>query len=466
MRRFITYSLKQLLDSTYFSLLVLYALLCWMIGDLLYTQKGVLSSRDIIDSYNMIIFSLVMMNSVYFIISHFRETLNAKMRDVLITRLGKGKYFWGLIICYFIYVIAFYFFPLYLTALFQQIVHGRDNIVLPEYLNSFIHSIARTGVWTIVLPIFLIIWLKNDLLTLVIWSLIYFSISSASFISEQFQTIDGNLLSGLPLIISVTINILALTGGIIISRKLTEYEYNEKISGGIFSFLAGTLKFDLSKFHYKMLGLKTQNLFFIFGTLGFAFILSMFRGLDVNSVVISKIYVAVFFPLLFSFNQYNLIAVDIESGMLATNLLRKIDYGKIVFNRWLTMLAPQIILAVVFSAILLNIIPGMNISFMALVILLNILFGSVNFFLSVYFNKSGYANFIIGFIAYLMLREDIQNIFISHKILNYFNIFGSITSFTIHNPTIIQIAFAFSISLVFIILTHNRLTKMKILQNL
>ena len=268
-------------------------------------------------------------------------------------------------------------------------------------------------------------------------------------------------ISALPVILSIVLNASAIVFGIRTRKKLTEYEYNEKISNGIFSAIAGALKLELSKFHYKMLGLKTQNLLLIFGSLGFALTLKLLSGMDANYAVISKIYAAVFFPLLFSFNQYSLIAVDIESGMMATNMLRKTEYRKIVFNRWITMLAPQIVLSVFYSVILFYIIADMNMLFMLLVIFFNLLFGSVNFFLSVYFNKPGYANFIIGFVAYLMLREDIQNIFSSNKILNSFNIFESVTSFTINNPMVIHVVFAALLSVVFILLTYSRLKRLE-----
>ncbi|HEX2962009.1 MAG TPA: hypothetical protein VHO43_09480, partial [Ignavibacteriales bacterium] len=278
-----------------------------------------------------------------------------------------------------------------------------------------------------------------------------------------YKTGDGSTpLSTVPLIANIAVSILTIGGGFIISRRLTEYDYNEKISGGIFPYIAHKLRFVLSEFHYKMLGLKTQSLYLIFGLLGFAFVLSLTAGMGANNTVISKIYVAVFFPLLFSFNQYNLLAVDIESGMIVTNILRKTSYSRIVMNRWFTMLLPQIVLAVMFSSFIRSSISGLSISFLALVLVLNLLFSSMNFSLSVFFMKPGFANFIVGFIAYLMLREDVQNIVSSNTIMSYVNIFGSITSFTNSTPALSHILIALFFSGIFILLAFNRLKKIDI----
>ncbi|MGE5353929.1 MAG: hypothetical protein ACM3S2_19265 [Ignavibacteriales bacterium] len=463
MPAFISNSLKQLLNSTYLSLLFLYGVICWMVTDMAIKSQGVVSGKEILKSYDTIVLFLVLINCIYFIITHFRESLNSRVRDVEVIRLGNYKYFWGLIATYFIYFLVFNVLPLYMTAFVQNIVNSSSAFHFSDYLMALVSTALRAGFWPIVLSVILIVWIKNDLMTLILWTAVYFIITAISVISGLYKTGDGSTpLSLIPLLTNVVITLLTLTGGFFISRRLTEYEYNEKISGGIFPFIAHKLGRVLSEFHYKMLGLKTQSLYLIFGLLGFAFVLSLTEGMGANNTVISKIYVAVFFPLLFSFNQYNLLAVDIESGMIVTNVLRKTGYSMVVMNRWFTMLLPQMAFAVMFSFFIKGSVSGLSIYFLALVLALNLLFSSMNFSLSVFFMRPGFANFTVGFIAYLMLREDVQKVISSSTLLSHVNIFGSIASFTSSTPELSHILIALFFSIVFIMLAFKKLEKLDI----
>ena len=122
------------------------------------------------------------------------------------------------------------------------------------------------------------------------------------------------------------------------------------------------------------------------------------------------------------------------------NRLKKTEYGNIIFSRWLTVLIPQLLLSFVYSVILHYMISGIGIPFMLLALGLNVLFSIVNFSLSLIFTRPGYANLLIGFAAYLILREDIQNYIISNRALNSLNIFECVTSFTNNAPSPSQIA--------------------------
>lgn len=462
MLSFVYNSLRQMLNSTYLCLLCLYGLLSYMIVSMGYTQKGFMSSEEVLSSYNMIIMSLVTVNSVYFIISHFRETLNSSMRDALIARLGKYKYFWGLMTCYIVYLTVFNIIPLYLTALLQQLLNSHSGIDLQYYLTSYASAAWEAGFWPVLLSVIIIVWLKNDLLTLLVWAGFYLVTKGASAVLSMYKTSDGtNPFSGVPLIINSVLLLLTIVTGVIICRRLTEYEYNEKISGGIFAFIAGRLRFELSKFHYRMLGLKTQSLYLIFGSAGFILTLSFMSGMGADNTVICKIFSAVFLPLMFSFNQYNLVAVDLESGMAAVNILRKTGYEGVVLNRWFTMLVPQIVFSLLFSFLLINSAAGPGIPFVILVLMLNFLFSSMNLFLAVTFSRPGYANFIVGFIAYIMLREDIQKAVTSNPFLNTVNIFGSITSFTNHTPAPAHIIISAVIPAALIILARGKIKRIQ-----
>ncbi|MGE5439832.1 MAG: hypothetical protein ACM3UR_08235, partial [Bacteroidota bacterium] len=97
-----------------------------------------------------------------------------------------------------------------------------------------------------------------------------------------------------------------------------------------------------------------------------------------------------------------------------------------------------------------------------LVVMLNLLFSSMNFSLSVFFMRPGFANFTVGFIAYLMLREDVQTVISSSKLMSYVNVFGSITSFTNNTPALSHILIALFFSVMFILLAFNKLKKIDI----
>ncbi|HEX2962617.1 MAG TPA: hypothetical protein VHO43_12540, partial [Ignavibacteriales bacterium] len=230
MHGFIYNSLKQMLNSTYLSLLFLYGVICWMVTDMAIKSQGFVSGKEILKSYDTIVLFLVLINCIYFIISHFRESLNSRVRDAEVVRLGKFRYFWGLITTYFIYFVVFNVLPLYLTAFVQNIVNSTSAFHFSDYLFALLSTALRAGFWPIVLSVILIVWIKNDLMALIAWTAVYLMVTAISVISGLYKTGDGSTpLSTVPLIANIAVSILTIGGGFIISRRLTEYDYNEKI---------------------------------------------------------------------------------------------------------------------------------------------------------------------------------------------------------------------------------------------
>ncbi|MGE5499899.1 MAG: hypothetical protein ACM3Q2_17635, partial [Syntrophothermus sp.] len=172
----------------------------------------------------------------------------------------------------------------------QQYLESPININFTDYLFGFFSIFIKIGFWPILLGIILIVWIKNDLLTLIAWMVVYLIIMGFVFVSEMTQANDGNIfISVSPTSIILSLSLLAVFGGVILTHNLTKYNYNEKISDGIFSLLARKVKFELSAFHFKMLGFKTQSLYLILGTLGFVFMVNIINGMNSSTIVITKI---------------------------------------------------------------------------------------------------------------------------------------------------------------------------------
>jgi hypothetical protein len=115
--------------------------------------------------------------------------------------------------------------------------------------------------------------------------------------------------------------------------------------------------------------------------------------------------------------------------MVHNNFLRDISYWKIIFNRWLIMLIPQLILAITFTSILKIYITQIQLSFIVYVLLLNIFCSILNLFISIFTQEGIVANLFLILFVYFQLREDVQNIIASNvwlKKLNiYFNLFDT-----------------------------------------
>lgn len=466
MRHFVSNTLRQMLDGSYIILLCIYTLLGWFIVELTLQQGQMPGTEAVIALYNSVVFTLVLFTCIYLSITHFRESLTRSNRDILLLHLGNNRFFGGLLLAYAIFFCVFFTVPVYAVSVLQQYLSGVVHINYMQYTIALVQVIAISFP-AIITAIALFIWIKNEIFALLVWMLLY---SSAALIMLIISMIQTNTSSSLNILVKLgfytLVNVGTMLIGWYLSKRLTRYEYAERIRGGVFAFISRKLHLPLSASHYGMIGLRTQNLYLIFGLAGLAFLLVQFLAANAQTIIIAKIYCAVLMPVLFSLNQYSTIRIDITSGMLPVLHLKPVTYRSILFNRWLCLLAPQLIITFLFALLLIRLHSAIAVSFIAYAILLSILFSSANFMMSVLLKNSGIANFIEGGIVYIMLREDVQNFFISSELLQKVNILSSVVSANTHQPESWHWIFAVLLIFISVLYTNKTLDNENLLANL
>jgi hypothetical protein len=182
----------------------------------------------------------------------------------------------------------------------------------------------------------------------------------------------------------------------------------------------------LSSFHLSMLDFSTSKTNTIFTVIGFLLIMILLRIPNLKLIILLKIYLGAFLPILFSFNQHNLINIDIKTGMLSNNFLRSKSYLFILLHRWSINLMSHFLSITLLLFLSFIFKTGVTISLAIYIVFINIFSSLFNLSLSAFFNNSSSANFILIIFVYLQLRDDVQHILVTIPLINNLNIFNPI----------------------------------------
>ncbi len=434
MKAFIRYNIKSLFSLTYLFTVIVYSSFAWFISAPPFSFNAVYMSQRIIDSYNFVLMSIAFLTFLLFVVAHFREALQTGKKEIPLSRLTKRKIFWGLVFSYLLFFFLGYVIPSYIVALVQQLVYAPKKIDLLVYLINSLNLFTGYSFFWIILTLILFAWFKNDFVVLFVILITY---GLASFLSLYTQGVLFNnywlssLLSKNPperiaqsILVWAVFMTSIIISSIFISKKILDIDLSDPFKKGLFVRLLDKFRLDLSMHHLKMMGLGSQKILAFFTLLGLSQIIVLLSMPNANLLPFAKIYIGAFLPILFSFNQYYIVSIDREAGMIHNNFLRRMCYRRIVLNRWLVLLIPQLLISLIFLIIFSVFGKALPVSFIFYVLLLNIFCSAFNLFLGVLTNKTGVANLILLFFIYVQLREDFQNIFSANSIISDFNIFS------------------------------------------
>jgi len=412
-------------------------------------------------NYDLILFSIALLNYILFINVHFRDQLKGENYNLLALRLTNNEIFWGLVFVYMLYFVVGFAIPAYGCAFIQQLYYAPTKIDISIYLIKICSVVTSYLLFWTVFSLWLTILFRNDFIMLLIFIVVYFfsivlNLLTNGLLFNQNWLIDslnngitlGNSMENI--IIWLLFILTTILLGMYISRNLKKLSLVEKYKSGIFSMAAGKLKAFLSMHHYNMMGLSNQRIITFFIIIGFIFIILLVKNENTDLLLMGNLYVGVLVPILFSFNQYFLIKIDKDAGMVHNNFLREMSYARIILSRWLILLLPQLLMAVILTLILKIYITQIHFSFIIYIILLNIFFSLINLCFSIITQAGMAANLFLLFFVYVQLREDVQNLINSNFFLKKINVFYSL----LHTDYIVGTYYLFLLLIVVMILIY------------
>ncbi|MEO8233348.1 MAG: hypothetical protein ABI638_13775 [Ignavibacteriota bacterium] len=431
---FVKYNLLKLFTVTHLFVVAIYLSFAWFLSTPNLDFSSVYNSLRLTKNYDLILFSVALLNYILFVNNHFRDELITESYNLLAVRLTNNEIFWGLILVYLIYFLVGFATPFYCTALFQQLYYAPSKVELSIFLLKILSILTSYLLFWTVFSLWLKLLFRNDIIELLIFVFVYciflvFNLLTSGLLFNQTWFID-NIFSSLSsgnwsekMIIWLLFISISIVLGKHISRKLTRLNLIEKYKIGIFSTIAGKLKAFLSMHHYNMIGLSNQRILTFFTTIGFVFIVFLVQNKNFDLLLLGNLYIGVFVPVLFSFNQYYIIKIDKDAGMIHNNFLREIPYARIILFRWFILLLPQLLVALLLTLTLKVFIVQIHYSFVIYIILLNVLFSLINLCFSIATQEGMIANIFLLFFVYVQLREDTQNLINSNLFLKQLNIF-------------------------------------------
>lgn len=435
MTSFIAHQLRSLFSPYHFLTVFVYLSFAWFLAHPLLDPSAVYSSSKLTSYYDAILMSLGILSFLLTALGHFRNALQRGRRELLAVRLSNNQIFWGLATSYIIFFLIGFSIPVYGAALIQQWVYAPDNVTYSVFLLKITSGFTGYVLFWLVVVLALFTKLRNDFTVLVIFVVAYgasfllqFRLDGLAFdhfwftsiwygTTASWQAIVGSSLAWLGILAA------AFVIGNSIAKRLQHVELVEPFGTGVFVRLAKRLGSDLSMHHLKMMGLHNQKILTLFALVGLAFTLVLLTNPRGELIVFGKLYLGALLPILFSLNQYYIIQLDRDAGMVHNNFLRAMSYPHIVFHRWALLLVPQILVALSFSLLVMIVTGKLSMTFIAYLLLLNIFCSLFNLVFSVVTQSSGPANVILMLFIYVQLRQDVQDVFASLPLLNTFNLF-------------------------------------------
>lgn len=435
MTNFVAHQLRSLFSLYHFLIVFAYFSFAWFLAHPLLDPSAVYSSSKLTSYYDAILMSLGILSFLLTALGHFRNALQRGRRELLAVRLSNNQIFWGLVTSYLLFFLIGFSIPAYGAALIQQWVYAPDSVNYSVFLLKITAGFTGYVLFWLVATLALLTKLRNDFTVLVIFVVAY----GASFIL-QFH-LDGlafdhfwllTIWQGMKASWQTTVGSFIAWVGVFmatyflgnrIAQRLQQVELVEPFKKGLFVRFTEKLELHLSVHHLKMMGLHNQKILTLFALVGLAFTLVLLTNPRGELIVFGKLYLGALLPILFSFNQYYIIQLDRDAGMVHNNFLRAMSYPHIVFHRWALLLVPQILVALSFSLLIMIVTGKLSITFIAYLLLLNIFCSLFNLVFSVVTQSNGPANVMLLLFVYVQLRQDVQDVFASLPLLNTFNLF-------------------------------------------
>ncbi|MBU1299115.1 MAG: hypothetical protein KKB77_08210 [Bacteroidetes bacterium] len=435
MTTFIAHQLRSLFSLYHFLTIFVYISFSWFLAQPILDPSAVYSSSKLTSYYDAILMSLGILSFLLTVLGHFRNALQRGRRELLAVRLSNNQIFWGLVTSYIIFFLIGFSIPVYGAALIQQWLYAPDNVTYSVFLLKITAGFTGYVLFWLVATLALLTKLRNDFTVLVIFVVAYGALFILQFLFDGLAFDHFWLLSiwqgtkaSWRTIVGCSVAWLgnlsvAFFMGNSLAKRLQQVELVEPFKKGLFVRFAERLGLHLSMHHLKMMGFHNQKILTLFALVGLAFTLVLLTNPRGDLIVFGKLYLGALLPILFSFNQYYIIQLDRDAGMVHNNFLRAMSYPHIVFHRWALLLVPQILLALSFSLLVMIITGKLSIAFIAYLLFLNIFCSLFNLVFSVLTQSSGPANVMLLLFIYVQLRQDVQDVFASLPLLNTFNLF-------------------------------------------
>ncbi len=461
MKSFIYFNLRNLFTKTFPIIIFIYLSFAWFLNDRNLNPASFDSSSNLTGSYDLVLFSIMFLNYVLLAIQHFEKEIANKRFTILHTRISENQFIGGLFVAYISFFIVGFILPTYLVALLQQSIFSPGNIEYGVFISkSFSIALSLPIIWltiaiflfrkyrdsfvVIIIVIilyavsFVIIYLTNGLVFDYLW-LYKMTNYNDSFLRLSMISLFWSFL--------LFVSLIFLSK---ISKRISDDGGSSSYKNSFLSKLADRFNLYLAKYHIKMMGRANQKILTLFLLIGLLLIIPAIKNPAANLLVLGKIYIGAFVPLLFSFNQYYIIQIDRDAGMIHNNFLRMTKYSKIILHRWLLLITPQLIIVSIFVSIFSAILFPFQITFYIYIILLCICISLVNLLFAVISKNNNAANLIVFFLVYLQLRDNVRESFFRMPFLKKLNIFEPLLQSD--NGTILFIHFLILILILLIIL--------------
>ncbi|MDH7603439.1 MAG: hypothetical protein QHH13_00895 [Melioribacter sp.] len=428
---FVKFHLRQLISFSQLIVFALYVGFAWFLASPFFAPNIIYSSEKIIRTYNFMLFSVGLLNYILNIVSHFPNEFHPAKYQITASRLSSVEFFKGLIIVYIIYFTIMFVLPTYFIAFIQQAIYAPKKIDLFYYMiNCFVGIFGNVIIWTII-SIIIIVKTGNEFRTLLLIGLFYglsllinnFS-NGVLFNNTWFVSVITeykNFENGIAWFISVCI---FTVWGHNFSKKLNEKNFVVKYPKGFYALLLQKLNAKMSSYHVRMIGLENQKIITFFVVLGTLLLLPFLKKEGVNLLPMVQIYLGGFIALFFSFNQYFLMKIDEDAGMIHNNYLRAYSYSSIILNRWFITLIPHIMVVLICMIIIHVWGSPIDTGKIFYIILLNIFCSLLNLFFAIVLRINAAANLLLLLIVYGQLLDDFQRFIKNYPTLQSINIFS------------------------------------------
>ncbi|MGB9774544.1 MAG: hypothetical protein ACPL4I_11065 [Bacteroidota bacterium] len=432
---FVIYNLKSLFSPLHFLIIFVYFSFAWFLAQPFLDASAIYNSMRLTSYYDFILMSFGLLSFILAVLRHYRSALQRGRRELLAIRLSNHQIFWGLTTSYLLFFFIGFAVPSYLIAFVQQLVYAPNSITSSVFLLKMAVPFTGYCFFWLVAALTLFGKLRNDFVVLFLFVVGYIVSFILRFLSGGlvfdhywFMTVligkEASWRVGIGSFLSwgVFLTVAYLYGNRIADR-LHEIDLVEPFKNGVSVRLAEKLGAHFSAHHLKMMGLANQKILTLFALIGLTLVLVVLKNPHAELIILGKIYLGALLPILFSFNQYYIIQLDRDARMVHNNFLREISYQKIIFNRWMLLLLPQLLVALSFSLIVFLLTQKLSLLLIAYLILLNIFCSLLNLLFALVSRASGAANLMLLLFVYVQLREEVQTFFLSFAGINIFNIF-------------------------------------------
>ncbi|TFG95469.1 MAG: hypothetical protein E4H13_13375 [Calditrichales bacterium] len=432
---FIGHNLKLLFTPGAIIFIIGYNSFAWFLSSPPLDPVSAHNTDKLLGQYDWILYSLGFFAFLHIMLTHFHDQVQTTNLVVIRTRLTTKEIFNGLLLAYFLFFLVGFVLSSYLTASIQQQIQSPRTLDYAGILYKTLSGFCGNVLLWIISALCLFWYFREEFIVLVMMLIVYVGtfiingLTGGIFLDHWWiyrlineHTIDFWRTSVI-FMIWIVLNLVIYYKAGHVFRTMFAMPKPGYLKKGFVEEILEKFNAGLSAHHAGMLGFSAQKTRYFFAVLGLAIVLILIKSPAVKLERLLYIYLGGFLPVLFSFNQYLMIKVDLAAGMVHNNYLRKISYAKIVLNRWVLLLLPQLAINLLILVMLKQCGYDLSGGMLLYIPMLHIFFSLLALYLNIVFCMRGAANVIIAGFAYLLLREDVHQFLLQNHHFGTLNIF-------------------------------------------